>query len=95
VKGAHSDNVNREISVSAYEVVTGQAVKNLVWLDKQTLMKGLVDRARAAHFFWHNGLSASPATFMKAVEKSGCLRGASRAHRPTEPTLVARAEQQA
>ena len=34
VKGAHSSSPNRGISVSAYEVVVGQAVKNLrFWTD--------------------------------------------------------------
>jgi hypothetical protein len=41
VKGAHSASPQRQISVSAYEVVVGQAVKNLRYLDRLALEEGL------------------------------------------------------
>ncbi len=71
VKGSHSDNADREVSVSAYEVVTGQAVKNLVWLDKQRFDRGLLQRARAAHFYWKDGQAAQRDGFVAAAEALG------------------------
>jgi hypothetical protein len=41
VKGAGSEAANRGISVSSYEIVTGQAVKNLRHLDRLNLAQGL------------------------------------------------------
>ena len=43
VKAAGSDSPNRGISVSSYEVVTGQAVKNLCFMDQLILADGLAD----------------------------------------------------
>ncbi len=41
VKGSHSDSKKRQISVSDYEVVVGQAVKNLRYLDRINLADSL------------------------------------------------------
>jgi hypothetical protein len=43
VKGAHSCSPNREISVSAFEVVAGQAIKNLRQILAQTIMAKVTD----------------------------------------------------
>lgn len=43
VKGAHSDSPDREISVSAFEVVAGQAIKNLRQILAQTIMTKVTD----------------------------------------------------
>lgn len=43
VKAAGSDSPNRGISVSSYEVVTGQAIKNLRSLDQKILADGLAE----------------------------------------------------
>lgn len=57
VKGSKSDTANRGISVSDYEVVCGQAVKNLRLLDGRDLAQGLQDGATnaVATATWHNG----------------------------------------
>ncbi len=55
VKGAGSDEKDRGISVSSYEVVTGQAVKNLRYLDRLILEdgldKGLAEKIRSLVWF--------------------------------------------
>lgn len=68
VKGAHSDSSNRRISVSAYEVVTGQAVKNLLWLDRDDLVSGLNMSVRKSNYFWHNHKKVSRGDFIKKLE---------------------------
>lgn len=64
VKGANSTAANRGISVSAYEVVTAQAVKNLLWLDREDLIAGLEKSVRASNYFWHNGAKADRGDFI-------------------------------
>ena len=56
VKGAGSERPNRGISVSKFEVVTGQAVKNLRSLDRQLLEQGMVDGIgrKIGALVWHN-----------------------------------------
>lgn len=57
-KGAGSSAVTREVSASKYEVVTGQAVKNLRHLERQSLTDTL-DAGRhhlIADAVWHNGI---------------------------------------
>ncbi|WP_380879549.1 hypothetical protein ACFB49_22910 [Sphingomonas sp. DBB INV C78] len=71
VKGAKSDKPGRRLSVSAYEVVTGQAVKNLQWLDKQALAEGLSRSARSANYFWKDGKTVAKDDFVAAIEKLG------------------------
>lgn len=58
VKGASSKAANREVSASKFEVVTGQAVKNLRHLERHPLATAL-DAGRnhlIADAVWHNGI---------------------------------------
>lgn len=57
VKGAKSKSENRKISVAGYEVVTGQAVKNLRYLDRLHLDKTLEEGIgnKIGSLVWHNG----------------------------------------
>lgn len=71
VKGAKSDTTGRKLSVSAYEVVTGQAIKNLQWLDKQALAKGLSQAVRATNYWWKDGAPVAKDTLVEAIEKLG------------------------
>lgn len=69
IKGSHSRSPDRKISVSAYEVVTAQAKKNLIWLDKADLISGLKARVRPTNQHWHNNRLSSPAIFKSAVDR--------------------------
>lgn len=73
VKGSKSANPDRPISVSDYEVVTSQAVKNLRWVDQATLSGGLVGQlaGRIGDKVWHNGGPATAADFLNAVRGLG------------------------
>lgn len=57
VKGSGSDSANREISVANYEVVTGQAVKNLRHLETTDLADELEDGSdtKVGTFVWEDG----------------------------------------
>lgn len=57
VKGSGSDNVNRGLSVSDYEVVVGQAIKNLRHVDRGLLREKLAANAEGVlqNAVWHNG----------------------------------------
>ncbi|NKM88162.1 hypothetical protein GFL54_28540 [Rhizobium laguerreae] len=57
VKGSGSDNVNRGLSVSDYEVVVGQAIKNLRHVDRGLLREKLAANAEGVlqSAVWHNG----------------------------------------
>lgn len=68
VKGANSDAAGRRVSVSAYEVVTAQAVKNLLWLDRLDLAKGVKASIRESNYFWHNNREAKRDSFIKKLE---------------------------
>jgi hypothetical protein len=68
VKGAHSDVAGRRVSVSAYEVVTAQAVKNLLWLDRSDLAAGVKTSVRESNHFWHNHHPADRDDFIKRLE---------------------------
>lgn len=71
VKGAKSDKANRNLSVAAYEVVTGQAIKNLQWLDKQALAKGLSQAVRATNYWWKDGQPVEKDELVSAIESLG------------------------
>lgn len=60
VKGSGSDSEGREISVANYEVVTGQAVKNLRNLDHRILESGLKEgiENEVGRFVWEDGDSS-------------------------------------
>jgi hypothetical protein len=68
VKGAHSNSAARGVSVSAYEVVTAQAVKNLLWLDRVDLAAGVKDSARVSNHFWHNHRGTKKDNFIARLE---------------------------
>lgn len=70
VKGAKSGQPGRGISVSAYEVVVGQAIKNLRWFDREGLIKGLKQRVREDNQFWFDGKAARRDAFMAEIERS-------------------------
>lgn len=57
VKGSHSDSEERGISVSDYEVVVGQAVKNLRHIDRDLLVTKLRGNSggNLRDAVWHNG----------------------------------------
>jgi hypothetical protein len=68
VKGAHSNAPGRRVSVSAYEVVTAQAVKNLLWLDRADLAAGVKASIRESNYFWHDHRKAKRDDFVGALE---------------------------
>lgn len=68
VKGAKSKEDGRRISVAAYEVVVGQAIKNLLWLDKAELAAALATSARNANYWWKDGEAAERDEFVAAIE---------------------------
>jgi hypothetical protein len=73
VKGAGSDRPNRGISVSKYEVVTGQAVKNLRSLDRLILEEGLrggIGR-KIGSLVWHNRRPSNRAQMLDALSAIG------------------------
>ncbi|MCR5870343.1 MULTISPECIES: hypothetical protein [unclassified Sphingomonas] len=71
VKGANSDKASRRLSVAAYEVVTGQAIKNLQWLDKQALARGLSQAVRATNYWWKDGKPVAKDELVAAIESLG------------------------
>ncbi|MEH2504050.1 hypothetical protein V1290_002861 [Bradyrhizobium sp. AZCC 1578] len=71
VKGANSTAARRGISVSAYEVVTGQAVKNLLWLDQKRLAEGLASSVRASNYFWRDKKGINKRDFVRQLDGVG------------------------
>ncbi|MFC6448483.1 hypothetical protein [Shinella zoogloeoides] len=59
VKGSGSNNANRVLSVSDYEVVVGQAIKNLRHIDRGLLREKLAANAEGVlqNAVWYNGQS--------------------------------------
>lgn len=76
VKGAGSGSPNRRISVSSYEVVTGQAVKNLRYLDPMNLQVGLAARLdhRVGQLVWHNRGPGTRDDMIEALQDVGANR---------------------
>jgi hypothetical protein len=73
VKAAKSDSVNRQISVSEYEVVSGQAVKNLRYLDQILISDGLeagIGR-QVGDLVWHNRRRASRRSMIRELRDVG------------------------
>jgi len=68
VKGAKSVSAGRKLSVAAYEVVTGQAIKNLQWLDREALAEGLGKSARASNHWWRDGQVVARSAFVAAID---------------------------
>ncbi len=73
VKGAGSDAKGRSISVSKYEVVVGQAVKNLRHLDRMLLADGLEKGLgkKISKLVWKDRQPAAREDFVKALRKIG------------------------
>lgn len=59
VKGARSGNPNRRVSAAAYEVVVGQAVKNLPFADAERLRVKLAGTPLVRPACWTNGVRVS------------------------------------
>jgi hypothetical protein len=73
VKGAGGDAIGRGLSVSKYEVVTGQAVKNLRSLDQIILKGGLRAgmKKKIGKAVWHNGRKSTRARMLEALDQLG------------------------
>lgn len=74
VKGSKSDNARREVSVTDYEVVVGQAVKNIRYLDRGNIIEKLAQGAgnNIASAVWENGTRRADRTGMiDALRSSG------------------------
>ena len=73
VKGANSKEATRGISVSAHEIVVGQAIKNLRYLDQANISEGL--RAGLEHkigkLVWHNRQLSTRDEMLNALSKIG------------------------
>ena len=46
----------QNVSVSAYEIVVSQAVKNLQWIDKSQLSTAITSSTRVSTRYWNNGV---------------------------------------
>jgi len=73
VKAAGSCRPNRGISVSKFEVVTGQGVKNLRSLDRQLLDQGMMDGIgrKVGALVWHNRRSTTRQEMLRAIAAMG------------------------
>lgn len=73
VKGAGSNQPDRGISVSSYEVVVGQAVKNLRHLDRINMAIGLEAglEKRIGELVWHNGVLDTRESMLRALSQIG------------------------
>ncbi len=73
VKGAGSVKPNREISVSKYEVVTGQAVKNLRFLDRVLVEEGMSSGVgkKISKLVWRNRTAIKREAMLKELSKLG------------------------
>jgi hypothetical protein len=74
VKGSHSDSPDRGVSVSDYEVVVGQAVKNLRHIDRGLLAEKLRGNSdgQLRDAIWHNGeRQADRKGVLAALEAAG------------------------
>jgi hypothetical protein len=73
VKGAHSSGPNREVSVADYQVVTAQAIKNLRFLDRDILERGLRRGIgkQVSHLVWHNRALADRQAMINAIIAAG------------------------
>jgi hypothetical protein len=69
VKGADSDTPRRGVAAAAYEVVTGQAVKNLVFADRALLQRRLESPGVRTPASWSFGTRKNDrADFLEALE---------------------------
>lgn len=72
-KAASSNDPNRSFSVSDYDLVIAQAIRNIRHLDKEQLLKSLKKSASYAISYatWHDGVRVPRADFIDQVEKMG------------------------
>jgi hypothetical protein len=72
-KAAGSGSVTRGLSVSHYEVVTSQAIKNLRSLDRDLLSEGLRQGLgkKISDLVWHNRKPSTRAKMIAALKKVG------------------------
>jgi hypothetical protein len=73
VKASGQRSADRGISVSDYEIVTGQAIKNLRWADQSRLAADLAGKlaGRVGDRVWYNGAPAAAADFIAAIAGMG------------------------
>lgn len=73
VKGADNASPNRRISVSSYEVVTGQAVKNLRYLERINLEVGLAAglRHQVGQLVWYDRGPGTRTDMIAALQNVG------------------------
>lgn len=73
VKAAANRSPNREISVSKYEIVTAQAIKNLRELDRQILAGGLQAGMHkiVSTLVWHNRTTSDRPTLLRSLAGLG------------------------
>ena len=72
VKGAHSDSPNRQVSASAFEVVVGQATKNLAFLEGQGLHARLSAPGSLTRATWKDGVRQGGRTgFLASLASKG------------------------
>jgi len=68
VKAAHSESLHRQVSASAYEVVVGQATKNIGFLNGDELHARLSLAQTATRATWHDGVrQADRSGFLAAL----------------------------
>jgi hypothetical protein len=69
VKGSGSDATTRGIRVTDYELVTGQAVKNVRFLDRLNMVVGLRERlgTKIGKLVWYNGLVSTREEMLEAI----------------------------
>lgn len=70
VKAAKGDSPERKMSVGAHDVVLNQAVKNLRYSTRKTLIEDLKTRHKSANFkgCWFNGKPANAEDFFRTIE---------------------------
>lgn len=73
VKASHSDSADRQVSVSDYEVVVSQAIKNLRYTDREILPQGLEDGIgkRVGSLVWHDGEPATRGEMIEVLKTLG------------------------
>jgi hypothetical protein len=99
VKGAASTSGNREVSVAAFEIVVGQAVKNIRNLDSE-ILSGDFDQQinkRIKNAVWRNGAKVPRADMLQRLKgiDSNCSRGVVIVQPHLAKTLLASARNQA
>jgi hypothetical protein len=73
VKAASSQDPAREFSVSDFDLVIAQSIRNIRHLDKVNLLKALKksERYSIASATWHNGIRATRSQFINEISKLG------------------------